>query len=242
MKALVILALPLVVGGLGIVISQRDKLRKLDRMLSRPKRSIANVSDGEIVAIEGRVVPSDAGTIEGPLTGKKAVWVRSEARTFDTVHHRDVQYVDFLVDDGSGARARVRPTDAHVAVEEHYVGWLASARPPTSALREELATPRPIGRHPVIQYVEAVLGPSDHVYVVGLARAPRDHEGAYRSVESKELVFAHDGEEDGTHLFIGSSKRALAAGLRLWFLVGLLAIVSGLALMAVGAASWAGLV
>lgn len=153
------------------------------------------------MALEGIVVPSELGPFPAPASGRTAVWAHligwktwgdSTRKIFDESSTRP-----FYLDDGSGALARVEPTDALVRVERdrrthhsHSSGpseWNFRGAMPREPIGDgALRLLRSRGRDPddeVLTMSEDVIAPGDTLVVVGPSRpvdpservSPRSH-------------------------------------------------------------------
>jgi hypothetical protein len=126
----------------------RDAPRRiLARMLEEAK-GLREAAPGELVRVRGRVVPSESGALDAPVTGKPAVWFRvngsedestsgesSFKQFMDEVEGRAFFVVDGLggVEEGAEAIASgVNVADSNVAVRV-VIG--ASTRPELDAKR-----------------------------------------------------------------------------------------------------------
>ncbi|MCC6527801.1 MAG: hypothetical protein IT373_34470 [Polyangiaceae bacterium] len=245
------LILTLLFGALLRV--RRGEVRTHERILRTPTTPIARISGAGVFEIVGRALPSEQGTVRSPLSGREAfIHNLTVSRTYRhevRVLHQEVDRRAFLVDDGSGERARVLPLGgALIARTRRYgeggvhaavvIGDLPSE--PAALTAEGVAwlaartgcSPREV------QIDERTIQAGDMVYVLGPAeRGPRDASGR------SEVVFRHVDEEGGKLLVSNCTEGELAAVLgvrrtarRILFRVALGVMLFGLALGAVGLA------
>lgn len=106
-----------VVGALGHASSERARRRRIERARSG---RVTELPPGELVEVVGRVVPTEAGVVTSPASGRAGVVHRTEVYDqtgdqSDLVHSADAR-VPFWVEDASGGRALVIPEGADLMV------------------------------------------------------------------------------------------------------------------------------
>lgn len=179
-------------GGRGVLTAMID-LRRRQRMKAAPTVRISEASGGGIVEIKGRIVASEAGLVGSTVGGRQAVWFQTtveDVREVITGSSTDVggtskstQVVtiwqktesrEFLVDDGSGQLARVKPDHAYVVTKDVQI------------TRDD-GDPLHLGGN---RYVERVLVPGEEIYALGPSvreQGPPVTLG-YREATSTQLV------------------------------------------------------
>ena len=156
--------------------------------LAIPVLPIANAPSAGLVRIRGRVLPSEQGIGRAPLSGREVIWYQVElyehmgsgTASFWQRVLRESVGCEFLVDDGSGQPARVRPGGATADFAQPLVaecggsfGFLAQED--TAMLDAFLAARGLVGtgvlgfrRH--LRCEEQVIVPGDVVCAMGQAR------------------------------------------------------------------------
>jgi hypothetical protein len=104
---------PVILAGLFLVMRVHKSIDLIGRLRRTARVRIADAAPGTVVAIVGRVCPSEEGSFFASLCGKQAVL--AHARSIERRHDRRVPRTladragsrAFLIDDGSGQLARV---------------------------------------------------------------------------------------------------------------------------------------
>lgn len=201
----------LLVGG-GIVVLFAPS--GITRMLLMPTVPIKLSKEDALVHLRGRVLPNENVTVTAPFTGRKVVWFRATALfsawpkgTSPTLTVAQ----DFLLEDDSGERARVRISDGHATVhgrqgENVWTGQTRHA--PSPRLLEFLLRHKvPIGDARV-QFIEERLSLGQQLSVIGRAqRVPAlpAREG-YRDATSTELVVRGNTDVEPLHIVVDSTE------------------------------------
>jgi hypothetical protein len=236
----------LVVFGLIVVFTNLDDVRRRRRILDTPTSPIARAPGGAPVEIKGSVVTSEEGVVRAPLSGRDAVWFRvvvqehrSRGRSGSwrtVVDEREGRA--FLVDDGSGQRARVAPAGAHVVLDRDKIatsGTFEDAPPSLEAfLRSRgLTSTSWLGFNKAMRFEEEVLAPGDPIYALGPSRrvpGPPVHDG-YRMAPGTELLLVHEWSGDGELLLTNKTEDELTRNLLVAFVVGALMAAAGAAMI-----------
>jgi len=131
---LLFLGPPLLVVWLVLTLAQRKEVAQYRTMVDTPATPIAQIGQGGLVALQGRALASDQGTVTSPISGRAglALFIDVKAahrKTSDAgglewrpIHKlRDKR--EFWLDDGSGTRAWICPHDAPaVMLQTRYGG------------------------------------------------------------------------------------------------------------------------
>ena len=238
----------LVRGGI-LLLANRKNMRRA-RVLDTPTTPVVQAPGGRIVEIE-RIVPSERGVVQAPISGQHGVWVqvvveekRSSGRSsyWATVLQEAVGQ-PFLVDDGSGEFGRVDPQNANVILDRRNVANSGTFNDASHHIEAFLASrglksTGLLGFNKQMRYHEEILAPEEVVYAIGPARrdpGPPVPTG-YRGAGSTQLtLFAAHGEE-GELLISNKPEHEIVSKLHYGFLAGL--IVGGVGVLSLmGAAA-----
>lgn len=200
---------------------------------------------GALVELEAKIVEGPAGTFEAPLSGRACVWCRLRSEVWTQgrnagyrVERLAIDAVPFLLDDGSGVRARVSPEGA-IVPDIQRGGKVAAELPrAVEAVLIERAIEDPAGPTytsglhglgfegaPASQwmpgsaerrFVEERLEPGDTIYVLGPAKAPAASVDAPYREEPREklLELARGKSADEELVFAKDSEARISIGLR----------------------------
>jgi hypothetical protein len=225
-----------VVGAISTARGMRD-LRRRTRIKQTPTSAIALAAGNSDVEIRGRIVASEEGLVTAPFSQRPAVWSRTLVEHYqqrgrsgswvtllDEVHARP-----FLVEDGSGQRARVQPAGANVVLDARTVASSGPFRDPPphveSFLRaHNIESTMWLGFNKRLRYREEVLEPGHTLYALGPSRrdpGPPVPDG-YRMAPSSVLVLFSLGQGDGELILTNKSEDELVSRLLRPFVVGVI--------------------
>lgn len=237
----------LTVVGLVLTIPNIKNFRRRQRILAMPTSRIGQASGNGDVEIKGRIVPSELGLVRTPFSDRSAVWYRVTVREYRSSYGRrggswqkvltEIDGRPFMVDDGSGQKARVLPLGATVILDEQNVASSGTLRDPPphveSFLRSRgLESTSWLGFNKSMRYEEEVLAPGEHLFALGPSRrdpGPPVQDG-YRAVPGTELVMFHDLDLDGELILTNKTEEQLTRRLLLHFVAGLVVCAMGLLL------------
>jgi hypothetical protein len=234
--------LALLAGVVGLH-SERANRERRDRMMSTPASTIAQALGDDRVEIRGRIVPSEHGVFTAPFSNQQVVWVRVTVKRWQD--HKNggffvtlLQMSDarpFLLDDGSGQRARILPDRAHTNIDEARSRKFNSVTPLfESFLKAQQEDGETFRLNKTVQYTEEVLLPGEELLAVGASRrepGPPVNDG-YRMSSTSQLVLFHGGEtvdelvlsnEPQEHFI--STLEAGSAGHKVWLVLGVLTLL-----------------
>ena len=239
--------------GVSLLLSNRANMRRRARILDTPTSPIAQTPGGGIVEIKGRIVPSELGVVQSPISGAHGVWVRvtvEEKRSSGRSSYwakvlEESVGQPFLVDDGSGEFGRVEPHNANVMLDRQNVANSGTFNDAAAHIEAFLASrglksTGLLGFNKTMRYAEEVLAPNDVVYALGPARrdpGPPVPTG-YRGAGSTQLTLFATHGEIGELIISNKPEHELVSNLHYGFIGGLVACGIG-ALCFMGAAAMA---
>lgn len=235
--------------GLGFVLTGVQHHREGGRIEGAPLTPIEDLEPGP-VAVEGTARPTDDGSVQTPFSGREALAVEyrlreamGKNRQTPTKLAEGDERVPFYVDDGTG-RVLVRPEAADLELErEEEFRVPRDERPPEPAERF-LARRADIGdpTEPAMGALQPTVGtryfrewllePGEEVYVFG--KATHEQGSEFEEGDLEICEGAAGGHPNPTTFVVADRGEAeVAGGHRSG---GRLAVVLGLALVAIGTA------
>jgi hypothetical protein len=164
--------------------------------------------------------------------GRSGTWVK----LVDELDERP-----FLVDDGSGQRARILPRGGTVLVEDFVVASSGPFRDPPPHLAaflgvRNIASTSALGFNLRLQFKEAHIAPGQQIYALGPSRRDPGAPVAdgYRTTSSTALVLFSLGTGDGELLLSSFSEDALGSRLLRKFALGIVLDVLSVAVVVAG--------
>lgn len=167
--------------------------RGIRAIAATPRKKIADVRDGELVRIVGKVA-LHGEALTAPVSGRQCAFY--EARVEEKHQQEDraswktiveeIRGSDFVIDDGSG-RARIAMARADVVVvhdSRHLEGFLSEKAAPEveKFLTRHGESATRSGKARELHYVEGVLEAPEEVAAAGVARWEKDAAGERRLV------------------------------------------------------------
>jgi hypothetical protein len=240
----------LLIAGITFLTSRKN-MRRRARVLNTPTTPIAQSPGGRITEIKGRIVPSERGVVQAPISGRYGVWVRvtvqeqrrSGRNTYWATVIDEAIGQPFMVDDGSGEYARVEPQNANVMLDSHNVassGTFNDAHAHIEAFLQSRGVQSTgfFGFNKQMRFNEEIMAPEEVVYALGPARrdpGPPAQTG-YRGGQSTQLTFFAHGPEDGELLISNKPEHEIVSKLHYGFIAA--CIMGGLGLVSLfGAAA-----
>ena len=236
------------IGGI-IALANIGSMRRRARILNTPTSPIAQAPGQGIVEVKGRVLPSEAGLVQAPFSGRTGVWVqikveelRSSGR--NSYWHTLLREADarpFLIDDGSGQVARILVQGANIMVDPQNVansGTFNDAMPHLEAFLQSrgLKSTSWLGFNKRMRYSEALIMPGDPLYALGFSRrepGPPVSDG-YRMVPGTQLVLFASPGPNGELIVTNKSEEQLVSRLFWPFTIGSIIAALGFLSMAAG--------
>lgn len=215
LSVMIIAAIAMAVGGWYF----SDRAKTLRAMRAAPRRAIAEVADGEVARLVGRVVPRT--TLVAPLTGRPCTYWRVEIdrlvqRRRSTRWQRlgtAAEGATFALDD-AGGRAIVDPRAAQLVVVLDTTtrsGTFDDATPIEEALLARLGeASRGVVFNHTVRYREGVLEAGEQIAVVGRCQREVDPDspgGGFRDVVATRVQV---GATETGDLLITDDPTALA--------------------------------
>jgi hypothetical protein len=244
--ALFLVGPPLLVVWLVLHLGQHKEQAQHRTIAATPPTPIAHARSGGLVALQGRAVASDQGTLPSPLSGRPALVCTLDIKEahrriggsggieWRTIHKLRERR-EFWLDDGSGKRAWISPQDAQVIMVQTRYGGTGSVvlgGPPEMVVEMTPAVDgwarQTVGDVPGRLSVEdSVIEEGATIYALGW---PFDHQGV--------LVLRHD---PGRELLLSSLTEtqlsgllgARATGRRILLLSGCACLIGGLVMIAI---------
>jgi hypothetical protein len=218
-------------------LNQRSSAYSMSRRLRGSSCTPIHDAQGGVVAIRGRVLPSDMGLFVAPADGQEAVWARVVVSDFmmefsDRILSETASR-DFLIDDGSGEHAYIVARRARVLLNGTSARGIENFSPSLRALLEARGA-KQIGSATTV--TEFVLKPGDEVIAIGPSeRAPVAGERG-TSAPTSQLILGR-GNRRGSELLLATwpPSSATFAHALLDVLGGLMLVVAGAALPAMAA-------
>jgi hypothetical protein len=233
--------------GLALTSLNLKKYRRRKRIRRTALTPAARALGGEIVAIKGRIVPSEQGQVRAPFSGKLAVWVRVQVDELRSPTRRaywhslydDVEARTFLIDDGTGQLARVIPRGAEVLLDAPNVASSGHYYDDPIHLEAFLQSrgsksTRLLGFSKSMRYKEEVLVAGEFIHAIGFARRESAVPGAHGSQAgpAHQLVLFQSPRDE--LILTNMSERQLNERLLRAFFSGLVVIGLGLLLSIAG--------
>jgi hypothetical protein len=188
--------------GAVYAIAVRGSLRHTRALAATPPLPITGAPGGSRVHVRGRIQPSEQGVILTPFTKRRAVWARIAVQElrgrdwWDTILQAE-EGRTFLVEDGSGEKARVTPARACVLAEREIVaesGFLRDLPAEIEEfLRERGLTSKGLFNfNKSLRCVEEVLLDGGDISAFGpsIRKPGPTVTNGYRSIPSSELALA----------------------------------------------------
>jgi hypothetical protein len=243
----------LLFGLVGMPEAFRSRRRRR-RVLATPSTPIAEARGG-FVEVCGTVVPGEQGVVTAPFSGRSCVWLRvivfekrASGRSTRWVEVADEnESTDFLVDDGSGERALVRPAGARFELDQQRVATSGTFNDPTPELEAFLQnrgiqSAYWLGINKAMRYEEQAICAGDPLYALGPSeRVPlADPPQGYRSGRPTQLVLAAGPSKDEELLLSNKTERDVLGRLGAdwivaWGCLGLAVILGAAAVLMAGA-------
>lgn len=243
MNALLLLgAIAALIGGL-VALGNLKNWRRRQRIVATPTSPIAQAPGTGFVEVKGRIVPSEQGLVTAPFSGRQGVWVRVVVQEHrrrgkssywaTVIDEHDMR--DFMVEDGSGQMARIRPQGATVMLDRQNVassGTFNDAMPHLEAFLASrgIASTNWIGFNKAMRYEEEILVPHEPLFALGPStrQAGPPVSDGYRMAPSSQLVMYAMGG-DAELILTNKSEEQLVSKLATGFIAGL--VIAGIGLV-----------
>lgn len=187
---LLVLGVATVLGVIAAINYFSHEARTRRALTATPVRAIAEVAEGAVVRVQGRLRPIH-DLIEAPLSGRLCAYYvavveerrKSGKSSYWAQVARDARGVDFAVEDVSG-EILVRANELEVAITLDKHTRSGTFDDATEAEQKFLARMNEestglLGFNRTLRYTEGVLEPGEEITVLGLAR-PGDRHGGGR--------------------------------------------------------------
>ncbi len=236
------------IPGAAILIVSIGNLKTRRRAIDTPTSPIASAQGGAAVEIKGHIVAGKHGLLKAPFSGRACVWfsAKVEERYFDGHSSQwgrrasTKQSRAFLLDDGSGERARIRPKGATVLVDQQIVASSREhgERPELEEflLQHGVKSETILGLAKELRYMEAVLSPGDFLYALGPSErkpsAQKTNDRATTKTAPRLVLEAGSGEDEGL-LLTNVSEEELATNLLGLSIFGVFMITIGAGSLAI---------
>jgi hypothetical protein len=232
-KCLLTLCLPSGLLCLDLAHSNWSTSRRLRGASCVPIRE----TSGGVVAIRGRVLPSELGLLISPASGRSAVWARLKVKGDDpeggaagVTIKTFIAARDFLIDDGSGELAYVVANQARFEPHLFHTRWATPADPEMRAVLEARGIDRLVGIDGRRRDVgEDILEPGDEVIAIGPSRRERPSEHDRHAASVPRLIL--EGRGRGARSLLVAAWPPSTSDPTLWF-----PVVVGVMLVALGVA------
>ena len=217
-------------GGGIFAIKNLNGWKRQKRIFQMQALPIVHAAGNEPVKVLGRVLPSEQGVVQTPISGRQAVWYRL---TVCSVHNSRYSYREdtvlteadgraFLLDDGSGQRARVFPRGANIDLDSSIVAVGGTDCHYTTPQVEAFIRTRGLTSSSILRFQEEVIAPGDPLFALGPARRNPPIDARYHMAPTSELVLFHgDGPEGALVLTNDDVARGCIRGCILGFIVSI---------------------
>ncbi len=215
------------IGAIGLVIALSALFgsSSLSNLKRAQEQSIAKAQPGVLVLLRGRVVPSEYGLIDTPVTFRPAVWWE---QVLQTQLHKQLKTetvsrsAPFLIDDGSGQTALVVGDRAKAVmkpqVHESWGGLTMSGPAVERWIRAHGTTAgNQLRTGPSRHLMETSVLPGDTISVVGVAHRGPDG----------RLVIQNQLHPYGQVCFYDRTRRELLGSVRIRGVVGIAMTIVG---------------
>jgi len=244
METLILAVFLAAIGGIATVVGGLEEWKIATLFRKTPARPVAETAGDGLVRIRGKVRPGELGLLRVPLLNHQVVWYSLEvfepqAGVSSRPARRILSMSDglaFLVDDGSGQCALVRPHGAVFLVATQIVASCGSCDEISHELDTFLAS-KGIGARTKPGYNKAIqcrlqcVGPDDIVHVLGPSERP-GFGHFFGMSRSSQLVLSTD-EKRKEPLYISNQSEAKLTGIPWLFLVGVLFLCAGVLILLV---------
>jgi len=205
MEILILAVFLAAIGGIAMVVSGLEAWNNAALFRETPAKSVAETAGDGLVRIRGTVRPGEQGLLRVPLLNHQVVWYSLEvfepqAGVSSRSARRILSMSDglaFLVDDGSGQCALVRPEGAKALVDHQEVEFDGSAddiSPDMVALLADRGfSPASLVSGTTYRCEVKMIEPGDTLDVVGPSRRPQQgRDNYYRAHPASSLVISLD--------------------------------------------------
>ena len=245
---LFLVAPPLLVIWLVLHLGQLKEVAQYRPMMKTPCTPIALVAQDGFVALQGRAVASDQGTVTSPLSGRRTLTCFIDIKEAYRKHsgsgagigwqtiHELRERREFWLDDGSGKRAWISPQDAEaIMVQTRYGGAreIVIGGPPETVVDmtpavEAWARQTTGSLDKKLSVEESVIDEGALLYVLGWAL---DHEGVpvLRNAPGRKLILSTLTEAQLRELIDARSTARL-----ILLLCGCVSAVTGVLMIGIG--------
>jgi hypothetical protein len=218
-----------------------EEERRRARVLATPTKRIADAEGEGLVELRGKVVLDDESkAIVAPFSDRRAVWLRVDVtHVFDktqTGAHTETQSISFLIDDGSGQRARVELDEK----DEVMVDWdllatqttneTAPAKAMAYLAKKRVSSKNRWGNDAKMWFRESLIAVGDEIFVIGPSRreAMRPEDGYREEATTRLVVERGEGKGDEKEVLVTKLREPqLLSALRPYRTAGWIVLVLG---------------